>query len=627
MTSRLHSVDPVPIPIPLYIGIALTSNAQRDSTKFGIYIYDGHWSYESYKEDENTPSSIKSAACVKDKIIQFLKTYQRDHKCKIIIAGLVHCENQSLADLKRRLWFDLDILPCIIKATGTSLEETACSAARKASRYISPTGIPSLCRIQVGYRHEVEVDGNGSLTYCTLNDYKPFFTVETWDNLLKTTVAVSKRNKRIVFFNSTPQGGGVSIIRHSSIRLFKLLGIHAHWFVTKPNPEVFEITKKKFHNVLQGVAPSSESAELTESDMRTYERWCESNVNAYWNNMDSPICKADVIVMDDPQCSGIIKLLKKINTTAKVVYRSHIEIRSDLTDCTNTVQHRVWNYLWENIRLCDIFVGHPVDRFIPESVKQSGMKIIQMPAVTDPCDGLNKPLDDFALRYHRLLFNRSAFDQMQNRVDFTRPYYIQIARFDPSKGISDLIHAYLGFRKKINSQSTFESSEHSNSSIPQLIISGHGSIDDPEASTIHSHIIDLLESIAKDDWVRQSVIPDIIIVRLGPSDQILNAILTGAECAFQLSHREGFEIKISESLLKGIPVVAYDSGGIPLQIRDGIDGYLVESGNVKQVAQLMYDLYRDKQHLSKLKHGMFCNREWILTPSNIIRWNQMMLEA
>lgn len=37
------------------------------------------------------------------------------------------------------------------------------------------------------------------------------------------------------------------------MRLYKLLGINATWFVPKPNPSVFRITKD-WHNILQGVA-------------------------------------------------------------------------------------------------------------------------------------------------------------------------------------------------------------------------------------------------------------------------------------------------------------------------------------------------------------------------------------
>lgn len=51
------------------------------------------------------------------------------------------------------------------------------------------------------------------------------------------------------------QGGGVALMRHALIRFCQHLQVNVHWYVTTPSPDVFSITKRKFHNVLQGVAP------------------------------------------------------------------------------------------------------------------------------------------------------------------------------------------------------------------------------------------------------------------------------------------------------------------------------------------------------------------------------------
>jgi glycosyltransferase involved in cell wall biosynthesis len=305
------------------------------------------------------------------------------------------------------------------------------------------------------------------------------------------------------------------------------------------------------------------------------------------------------------------------------VYRSHIEIRSDLIRDDSTIQHKVWKILWKYISLCDVFVSHPVEKFIPDDVRKSSMVIKQFPAVTDPCDGLNKKLDDYSTMYYRLLFNRIAYDQLERKVDFARPYFVQISRFDPSKGIPDLINAYIEFRK------TMASERHRDvSKLPQLVITGHGSIDDPEGHIIHRDIMDLMETMRNDVDVSDEYVDDIVVVRLGPSDQMLNAVLSGAKAAFQLSLREGFEVKVSEALLKSVPVVAYASGGIPLQVRDGVDGHLVSTGDFRKVAKIMRDITVNDDHYNKLKNRAGKdNREWILTPSNILHWNYIMLNG
>ena len=119
-----------------------------------------------------------------------------------------------------------------------------------------------------------------------------------------------------------------------------------------------------------------------------------------------------------------------------------------------------------------------------------------------------------------------------------------------------------------------------------------------------------------------------IVVRLGSSDQMLNAILNGATVAFQLSLREGFEVKVSEALLKGIPVVAYNSGGIALQIDEKKDGYLIERGDIAEVCNAMYTLITNPQQLRELKYNAKNKlREWILSPFNVLQWNYILLEA
>jgi len=42
-----------------------------------------------------------------------------------------------------------------------------------------------------------------------------------------------------------------------------------------------------------------------------------------------------------------------------------------------------------------------------------------------------------------------------------------------------------------------------------------------------------------------------------------------------MSIKEGFGLAVTEALWKGVPVVARRAGGIPLQVIDGITGFLV----------------------------------------------------
>ena len=70
----------------------------------------------------------------------------------------------------------------------------------------------------------------------------------------------------------------------------------------------------------------------------------------------------------------------------------------------------------------------------------------------------------------------------------------------------------------------------------------------------------------------------------------INAFQRVADVIVQKSFREGFGLTVSEGLWKGRPVVGGRAGGIKLQIRDGFDGYLVDS--IEECGARIVDLLR-----------------------------------
>ena len=57
----------------------------------------------------------------------------------------------------------------------------------------------------------------------------------------------------------------------------------------------------------------------------------------------------------------------------------------------------------------------------------------------------------------------------------------------------------------------------------------------------------------------------------------INAFQSHADVILQKSTREGFGLTVTEGLWKARPTIGGDVGGIPLQIEDGVTGYLVDS--------------------------------------------------
>jgi glycosyltransferase involved in cell wall biosynthesis len=526
-------------------------------------------------------------------ILKYLREYQKRHRSKIVVCGIEGAEKKVYSDL----WKYLDILCGPVKTHGC-LEEKSFSAARKSYAWIyHESGIPM---ISLGKQRSVNVDGNFILVQ--LEDYRRHINSKKWARIMYLANIIKKENKSITFINTTFFGGGVSIIRHGMIRFLKLLDIKCNWFVMKPNPKVFEITKTKIHNVLQGIV----DIELTDEDKEIYQEWCLSNFNDYWKHA----LNTTLLVIDDPQPSGLIKSLKSVNKKTTFLYRSHIELRSDLINDPNTVQYNTWQFLWENIKECHYFISHPIDDFIPDIVRNSNMEIDKIPASGDCCDGLNKKLDNHSLEYYKLLFNKISFDQINKKVDFNRPYFIQVCRFDPSKGIPDLIKAYVLFRKKNENKVT-----------PQLIITGNASIDDVETSKIYNQIINQIKELPSE------IGKDIFAILLPSNDQLLNTMISCCLITFQLSIREGFEIKVSESLLKGKVVIGYRSGGIVLQIQDSFDGFLVETGDIETVANLMHKLVNDSKLLKQMSDNALQKcRDWILIPSCVLTYLEIMIK-
>jgi len=375
-------------------------------------------------------------------------------------------------------------------------------------------------------------------------------------------------------------------MRHALIRLFHLLGVDAKWYIPSPSPAVFRTTKNN-HNILQGVADPS--LRLTLPQQEQFTQWIEYNAKRYWFSEGGPLAPggADVIFIDDPQMPGLIPLIRKARPEVPILYRSHIEVRSDLIHIAGSPQSEVWEYLWSRIKHADLFISHPVDKFVPDSVPFESVGLL--PATTDWLDGLSKPLPYWDVQYYMGIFRTLCSEIRMSRLHWpAREYIVQVARFDPAKGIPVVIDSFVKLRRRLDLKLPA-------SQCPQLLICGHGAIDDPDASIIYSEVLALLET---EDYAPYA--SDIVVMRIPPSDQILNALMSSAKIVLQLSSREGFEVKVSEAIHKGKPIIATRAGGIPLQVQHGKNGYLVEVGDSAQVAKHLYELWTDSGLYKKM---------------------------
>ena len=571
----------------------------------GVHNSEQRWDYALYLGDEfyEMDCSVKtcpeSSNSIIDDIIQIAKNY------KVVLVGMnsdIHITNQ----FKSLLWQTLDILPVTIDISNNNMtiEELACETFQHALSVMAPASrLPSITNINVNTHNKVQVDSNYRIHLTSVQDYTRFIPADDIIDLQHSITWAKEHQLKLAFINSTPRGGGVAMMRHALLRFFHVNDVkNVDWYVMKPDPKVFAITKKKFHNVLQGVS----DIELTDDEKTIYEHWCRRNVEeTHWATL---LHEYDVIVIDDPQPVGIVPWIKKYAPKTKIVYRNHIDMDNTKVNGNDTVASRTFDYLLQFIEQCDVTVSHPIQ--VPTKLTECVKKCYQFPASTDPLDGLNKYMLIETVHWYLDHFDRLCNDTGQPVPDRNKSWIVQISRFDPSKGIDDVIDTYLKLPTAIRNQT-------------HLIVTGHGSIDDPEGNVICKQVQEHVKEL--DHSIQQHI----TIIGLPPSDQLLNAILRYAKIALQLSIREGFEVKVTEAILKGVPVIAYRTGGIVLQIKDGVTGFLVEPRDTLTVADKITELLMNQVLYDKIHKG--CTEEFehltsYLTPCNAIRWMRLCMD-
>lgn len=623
---------------PMWAGIAGVAIEGNKKFEIAISIHDSVYStdFSSSQIDYDPSTPEKNAKNIELFVLEMLRKFSIEHLCKFLGAGVTLTLLRECPNICTRLWLDMDIVPYVFNikpyhtdsvtrpnvkhrissTTGSyvpsgaetptmyvdsahltavsglqtgvtgrlpiqrTLDEQADSAARKCLTNFGPGNNP---RLSIGPRNQVTVDDAGRIHLIDdVEEFRKTVGPRTWNAVVKLADELREKKVKIGFFSSTPQGGGVALMRHALIRFLTALDVDVAWYVPNPSPQVFRITKNN-HNILQGVA--APDLRLTQEAKDTFDAWILKN-GLRWTAEGGPLAPGgvDVAFIDDPQMPGLIPLIKKIRPELPIVYRSHIEIRSDLVHVPGSPQEEVWKYLWNNIQLADLFISHPVSKFVPSDVPLERLALLG--AATDWLDGLNKELDAWDSQYYMGEFRSLCAKEKMNELKWPhRDYIVQIARFDPAKGIPNVIDSYAKLRALLKEKSPDLSEEEQ----PQLLVCGHGAVDDPDASIIYDQVMQLINS---DKY--KHLAHDIIVMRLPPSDQLLNALMANSRIALQLSTREGFEVKVSEALHAGKPIIACRTGGIPLQVVHGKSGYLTTPGDNEAVARHLYDLYTDE---------------------------------
>ena len=150
-------------------------------------------------------------------------------------------------------------------------------------------------------------------------------------------------------------------------------------------------------------------------------------------------------------------------------------------------------------------------------------------------------------------------------VDLTRPFVCQLMRMDRWK----------------DPHSTLEAFSLAREALPGLQLVLAGALD-PEAWPAIREVSDY----ASDQ-------EDVLVLTSysGVGNPELGALQRLARVCLMRALREGFGLAASEAMWKGTPVIGGPEGGVGLQVRDGVDGYLTEAP--QETAERIVELVRD----------------------------------
>ena len=275
---------------------------------------------------------------------------------------------------------------------------------------------------------------------------------------------------------------------------------------------------------------------LTDLKLHIYEEVAFEN--AVRNHLDH-----DVVIVHDPQPLPLIRHYRK---NSPWIWRCHIDLSAPNME--------LWKYLRPLIERYDAVVLSSPEYAQELDVSQRFI----MPAI-NPFSTTNKELSEEEIT------DRLAHYGVPDDL----PLVVQVSRFDKWKDPQGVIDAFRIARKRVDCT---------------LVLVGNVATDDPEGQEV-------FESVCKcgEERIRVLSVQDSALV---------NALQRRAAVVLQKSTREGFGLTVTEAMWKGTPVVGSNVGGIRHQIRDGENGFLVET--VEQAAERIVQVIKDAKLREKL---------------------------
>jgi len=331
-------------------------------------------------------------------------------------------------------------------------------------------------------------------------------------------LAENLKGKSVCHVNSTPFGGGVAEILSRLVPLMSNVGLKAEWKVMTGTNEFFNVTKT-IHNGLQGM-----SVPFDDQMRKTYLEYNEKNAQ----DLD---LHHDFVFIHDNQPAAVI-INYKIRT-GKWIWRCHVDLSRPNSDVMQFLTPIIYQY--------DSLI-FSLDKYVQEPLRSRKIAII--PPSIDPLSEKNR-----ALPQDQILSVLNKYG-----INPEKPILTQVSRFDPWKDPLGVIDVYRLVKQEIPSV--------------QLLLVTSMANDDPEGWTYYEKTA----RYAGNDY-------DIHLLTnfYGVGDIEVNAFQRASSVVLQKSIREGFGLSVTEALWKEVPVVGGNAGGIPTQVIDGQNGFVINT--------------------------------------------------
>ena len=362
-----------------------------------------------------------------------------------------------------------------------------------------------------------------------LDDYRGI----VGDNLISGIYREARNlyGKHFLMINSHYFGSEVAEILDSLVPLMNNVGIEVDWRILHGSPDFITITKK-FHNALQGgsINLTPVKRQLYTGTSEAFSTYCHIN--------------QDCVIVHDPESLPLIRFYRK---SQPWVWRCHI----DLTD-PNT---ELWGFLKGFILQYDLII------FSSEKYKKEGLPVEQRVIVP--------AIDPFSLKNKELSEKDIAKYVKKAGMPNDKPVIAQVSRMDPWKDPEGLLEIFKRVKEKVDCR---------------LVYCYDMPLDDPEGTAIYSKLYRKAKKLREKG--------DVVFV-VGKNQILVNSIQRCSTVVVQNSIREGFCLAVTEALWKGKPVVATNVGGIPLQVGDGEEGFLVEPHEKTEFAEKIIEILKN----------------------------------